>query len=137
MSLTRLIYSSVPFGFDEPTLAAILMDARKCNARDDITGALICRADVYLQLLEGPEAAVTAALARIRRDDRHAELVLRLEDRPDARLFGAWAMLHDPAQSWAWDQAQVADGALDRAAPQDFLAVFEGLAARQGTGDPA
>ena len=48
-------------------LAGIPMDARRCNVRDGVTGALICRDDLFLQMLEGPEAAVEATHARIRR----------------------------------------------------------------------
>ena len=54
--LIQLIYSSRPFGFDEATLNGILMFARRNNPREAITGALICRHDLYLQLLEGPPA---------------------------------------------------------------------------------
>ena len=61
--MIQLIYASQPFGFDAAMLNGILSDARRCNVRDEVTGALICRADVYLQLLEGPEPAVDAAFA--------------------------------------------------------------------------
>ncbi|MEO1331606.1 MAG: BLUF domain-containing protein, partial [Pseudomonadota bacterium] len=50
--LTQLVYSSQPFGYDDIMLNGILNDARRCNLRDDITGALVCRHDIYLQLLE-------------------------------------------------------------------------------------
>ena len=39
----QLIYASRPFGYDDLTLTSILMQARKNNARNGITGALICR----------------------------------------------------------------------------------------------
>jgi hypothetical protein len=61
--LIQLIYSSKPFGFDEAALNQILIIARRNNPRDSITGALICRLDLYLQLLEGPQAAVEATAA--------------------------------------------------------------------------
>ena len=76
MSLMQLIYASTPFGFDNPTLNQVLSVARRNNARDDITGALICRADLYLQMLEGPRAAVTATFQKIMADDRHLDVVL-------------------------------------------------------------
>ena len=56
--LYQIIYRSRPFGFDETSLAGILLDARRCNTRDAISGALVCRHDIFLQLLEGPEAVV-------------------------------------------------------------------------------
>jgi hypothetical protein len=53
MTLFRAVYSSRPFGFDSAILNGILVDARRSNERDGITGALICRGDIYLQWLEG------------------------------------------------------------------------------------
>ena len=41
MSLFRALYTSRPFGFDTGILNGILLDARRANARDGITGALI------------------------------------------------------------------------------------------------
>jgi Sensors of blue-light using FAD len=89
--LLQLTYASRPFGYEANILSSILIEARRCNTRDGITGALICRDDLYLQLLEGPEKAVEAAYARICADDRHIE-VRRLARRmiaDDARMFGA------------------------------------------------
>ena len=63
MSVVQLIYASRPFGFDQAMLNGILSQSRRCNSRDGITGALICRADVYLQLLEGSAAALDATYA--------------------------------------------------------------------------
>ena len=66
----QLIYASQPFGYDELTLVGISAAARCNNARDGITGAVICRADLLVQLrggiferLEPPEAASVPALS--------------------------------------------------------------------------
>lgn len=124
MTLFRAIYTSQPFGYDEAILSSILMQARKANARDDITGALICRADIYMQWLEGPENKVRDAIARIARDDRHLDVRVHVAEPANARVFGAWAMLHDPAQTWIWTQDEIADGALDAATPQEITDFF-------------
>ena len=129
MALMQLIYASQPFGFDDAMLNGILSDARRCNARDDITGALVCRADVYLQLLEGPPAAIDAAFARIGQDDRHQDVTLLSRAAVEARLFPGWSMRDDPARSWLWTREQVAAGALPRAGRADLLSVFERVAA--------
>lgn len=129
MGLVRLVYASRPFGFDGQTLYGILSAARRNNARDDITGALICRGDLYLQLLEGPEAAVAAAYRRIEADDRHLEVTRLLAGPAEARLFAAWAMRDDPARSWMWTQAEVAEGAVERAGAAQILGVFDRLRA--------
>ena len=129
MGLVRLIYASQPFGFDDAMLNGILSDARRCNARDGVTGALICRADVYLQLIEGDEAVIEATFARIAKDDRH-DGVKRLSLEPAAaRIFPDWAMKDDPARSWLWTPKEVAAGALDRASRGELLAVFARVAA--------
>ena len=128
MPLTQLIYHSQPFGFDDAMLGGILLQARRNNARDGLTGALIVRADIYLQLLEGPEAAVMATFARIRGDNRHLA-VRQVSAAPvTTRLFPAWTMRDDPARSWLWSAAEVEAGALTAAAPGAVRAVFERLA---------
>jgi hypothetical protein len=128
MPVLQLIYASRPFGFDDAMLAGILLDARRCNARDGITGMLICRADLYLQLLEGEAVAVDAAYRRIAADDRHTDLRLLSRGVVAERLFPLWSMRDDPAQSWLWTKDQVDAGALDRAPAVDIQAVFHRLA---------
>ncbi|MDO9639873.1 MAG: BLUF domain-containing protein [Pseudotabrizicola sp.] len=130
MPLLQLVYASRPFGFDQVTLTAILFDARRCNTRDDITGALICRDDLFLQLLEGPVAAVEAAYARIRADDRHVEVreLLCRVIADDQRMFAGWAMKDDPATSLIWSREEVAEGVPERAGEAAVLAVFARLA---------
>ena len=132
--LWQLIYSSQPFGYDAATLNGVLLDARRCNARDGISGALICRDDIYLQLLEGPETAVRTAFERIARDDRHLDIRTHLSESISRRSFGQWAMLHDPARSWIWSREEIAAGALDRASAEEVRGVFDRLA--QESADP-
>ena len=129
MELTRIVYASRPFGFDAAGLRSILFTARANNARDDITGALICRADLYLQMLEGPRDAVEAAFARIEADDRHLEIARLTEGPAQARMFPGWAMRDDPAASWMWSPAEVDAGAVTRASAEEVMDVFRRLAA--------
>ena len=127
MELVQLVYASRPFGFDDAVLNGILLQARQNNPRDDITGALICRADIYLQMLEGPEAAVEAAFVRIKRDDRHLE-VKRLFCLPVAeRMFPCWAMRDYPARNWMCTKQDIADGIIYRASSDDILDIFRKL----------
>lgn len=127
--LIQLIYSSKPFGFDEAALNGILIIARRNNPRDAITGALICRRDLYLQLLEGPQPAVETRYSSIARDNRHVDVVKRVSRPVTQRLFPQWAMRDDPARSWMWTAKEIDEGALDRADPAEFIAVFSRLAA--------
>ena len=128
MSLTQIVYSSKPFGFDASVLDDILTISRSRNSKTDITGTLICRADMYLQLIEGPDAAIQATYQRIAMDDRHVEMNLLLSREITERLFPKWAMRDDPARSWMWTQQEISDGAVAAATPQDIMAIFERLA---------
>jgi len=128
MPMFQLIYASHPFGFDEGTLAAILVVAQRCNERDGITGALICRSDLYMQLLEGPQDLVEAAYRRIKWDRRHVNVRLLSQRNVTERLFPDWAMRHDPARSWMWTQEEVNAGAIEHATEAEAVAIFERLA---------
>lgn len=132
MDIFRAIYTSQPFGFDDSILRGILSIARQYNARDGITGALICRADLYLQWLEGPEDKVRATVGRIAADDRHLEMKLHVSEPAQARLFGDWDMLHDPAATWVWTPEEIAGGAIARASAAEVVAFFVRLRAGVG-----
>lgn len=124
MATQQLIYMSRPFGYDASDLRNILAISRVRNSRDDITGALICRSDIYLQLLEGPPGKVEAAFQRICKDDRHVEVHVLVRAGTEDRLFGEWAMKHDPAPSWLWAPEEVHAGVPQRASVRDVRAVF-------------
>ena len=125
--LTQLIYASQPFGYDSTLLTTILNDARRCNIRDNISGALVCRHDLYLQLLEGPKEAVNAAYTRIERDDRHVGIKQLVNEPIAERFFEKWAMLHDPAISLIWNQEQIKNGILDQTPSSEIVNMFKSI----------
>ncbi len=126
--MKQLIYRSQPFGFDRAMLAGILVQARRNNSRADITGALICRHDLYLQLIEGPEAAIDTVYSKITADDRHCDVRLLLAGTVEERLFPEWEMLDDDMPTLTWSPAEIADGAIESAPPGALHAVFERVA---------
>ena len=127
--MKQVIYRSQPFGFDRAMLAGILVGARRNNARDAITGALICRHDLYLQLIEGAAPAIDALYARILRDDRHSDVRLLLSDTVETRMFPEWSMLDDEMPSMAWSPAEVMAGAIEAASATAVRQIFERVAA--------
>ncbi|KQP69938.1 blue light sensor protein [Methylobacterium sp. Leaf111] len=129
MKLVQLVYASRPFGFDQSTLDGILTQSRRCNTRDGLTGALVCRGDIYLQLLEGNADALDATYARIVQDDRHLEITRLVYADATERLFPAWSMRSDPARTWMWSQDDVAKGVATQASPESVLGIFRRLAA--------
>jgi hypothetical protein len=93
--LLRLIYASRFTGaerdFDE-VLRAVIAKSIQNNRLDDVTGFLVAGEGRFLQLLEGPVAAVEAVYARIGRDPRHADLALIHNGHAERRLFRDWNM---------------------------------------------
>lgn len=128
MTLIRLIYASRPFGFDDLALMGILNTAQQNNKRDGITGALICREDVYVQWLEGPREAVTHRYGRIVQDDRHTDVAVLVNEDTQERMFPTWAMRHDPAQSWMWSPQDISRGCLDHVTRDEVLEMFTRVA---------
>ncbi|WP_428679530.1 BLUF domain-containing protein [Sphingopyxis sp.] len=78
-------------------IAAILTSARRNNARDELTGALIYNGFNFMQALEGPDEKVEACLAIIRADARHSGMVELRRRTIETRTFAEWSMLYDPS----------------------------------------
>ena len=124
MTYLRLIYASRPVDYDAATLDDILMDARSRNVQDDVTGALIARSDIYLQLLEGEPLAVDRTYGRIMRDPRHENLQILVRRLTGWRLFSDWTMRGAPARGWMWSPRDVATGIPTRATRPEVEAIF-------------
>ena len=90
--IKQVIYVSKPVGFDEEILNNILTLSRFNNERNQITGALVCRSDLYLQYLEGPAHKIDSVYSKIKIDDRHEDVRLLEDGRSRRRLFSNWAM---------------------------------------------
>lgn len=126
--MKQLIYHSQPFGFDEAMLRGILMQARRNNKRDGITGALICRHDMYLQLIEGPDAAIDTLYAKIVADDRHSDVRLADSADVDTRMFPDWDMLDDSMPGVTFSCEGISEGAIEDASPEALRAAFAQIA---------
>jgi hypothetical protein len=122
--MKHLIYSSRPFGFDQNTLNGILVTSIDNNKKGHITGALICRSDLYLQYLEGPTVTIDQTFDKIKRDDRHVEVKILKEGMHSERLFPRWAMRDDPVRSWMWSREEVDKGALDTIDANEAYSIF-------------
>ncbi|PTM40926.1 BLUF domain-containing protein [Bosea sp. 124] len=96
VEIQRLVYAST-FNLGRidsapVALRDILSASRRNNSRDGITGYLIFDGETFLQILEGPKAAVEATAARIEADKRHRAMSV-LGFRPSSdRLFPNWSM---------------------------------------------
>ncbi|MCG7198977.1 BLUF domain-containing protein [Marinobacter pelagius] len=103
MSLIRLAYASEAT-FDaqpvakgvEPHVARILMTSRKNNARVGLVGGLYYGNNRFFQYLEGEEEDVHKTFDRIKRDDRHRNILTLIEEPIEARTFSDWSMKYVP-----------------------------------------
>ena len=127
MKTFQLIYFSQPFGYSLEILSSILTTSRVNNKRKNITGALICREDIFLQLLEGPKEHIEKTYESIKRDDRHLNVEHLVKHNTDQRLFPAWAMKDDPVKTWMWSKEEVANGIVTKLTKEEIINVFEKL----------
>ena len=93
MSLYSLIYVSIAQDeLSRQELLDLLRTSRENNERSDVTGLLLYKDGRFMQLLEGPEAAVCATYARIARDSRHYDVTILHEGKIEERDFDDWLM---------------------------------------------
>ena len=122
--IKQVIYVSKQIDFDKKILDQILLQSAANNEKNNITGALICRSDLYLQFLEGPAHKVDDLYSRINTDTRHSEVKLLEETRSKRRLFSNWAMKGDPAKEWMWTRSEIINGILERLSKDDAMNIF-------------
>lgn len=93
MNLAQLVYCSQPSsGVSSSDIEEILAVARGFNERRDITGYLVFRNDVFVQVLEGEREKVSQLYHKIARDRRHQDLVLLGVWDIESRRFSDWSM---------------------------------------------
>ena len=123
IKLKHVIYISRPTHFDHLVLDDILTKSRSNNPAIEVTGNLIYHADLFLQLLEGPNLAVDKLYETILADNRHADIVKLRDETFNRRLFASWAMKNDSHQSWMLSRIEITQISSDEA-----LQLFDRLA---------
>ncbi len=113
--------------------------SRRNNARDGVTGAMLCTAGCFAQVIEGGLDDVQRTFERIQCDPRHTDVVVLRAEPAGHRLFGGWDMaLADAAGDAGAGQALA--GALlrpDERTGADILALLDGLVRREAEWSPA
>ena len=92
--LERLVYCSralVPTS-SLLVISDILAVSHRNNARDGLTGALAVSDGWFLQVLEGPPAALDSLLRRLDGDPRHSDMQVLSRRPASGRLFSEWSM---------------------------------------------
>ncbi|MEJ8851275.1 BLUF domain-containing protein [Variovorax rhizosphaerae] len=121
-----------------PQLEALLVEARRLNLQNDVTGMLLYSDGCFMQCFEGLEDAVHDTYARIRASRQHTRIVELLNEQVDARSFADWQMgfaQPEPADWMTLSHARwrsMASEALCSVANSPGLDLLRGVAARSG-----
>jgi hypothetical protein len=100
--MLSLVYvSSGSRPFSDADLVELLKKAREKNTRLKITGMLLYKNGLFVQVLEGPDDPVRQLFATISADNRHRGTSCLQERQIEKRQFADWKMafqvLDDPA----------------------------------------
>ena len=96
--LHYLIYrSQASRAVHEVTLPPLLQRARQHNQQANLSGLLLYASGQFLQVLEGPEPALSSLYARIRTDPRHFAVHTLAYGPVAERAFADWRMAYAPA----------------------------------------
>ena len=90
----HLVYvSAATHPLDKADLLQMLKEARERNQQLGVTGLLLYKDGDFIQLLEGDKATVKALFQdSIRKDPRHRNIQVLIEDEAPKRLFADWSM---------------------------------------------
>jgi len=91
--LYQIVYLSFSSdNFKHSDIDQILEVSRKNNEGNNITGMLLYRGGVFLQLLEGDKEEVTKLFDKISQDKRHKHVKTLIEITDGERIFTDWTM---------------------------------------------
>jgi len=91
--LFRIIYvSTASKFFDRTELLNFLQQTRERNTRVGITGLALYKDGQFMQVLEGGEAAVREAFARISQRLEHYGIMIIVQEYIEQRQFADWSM---------------------------------------------
>ena len=106
--LLSIVYaSSAAQPYSDEDLALLLTQCRANNARYGLTGMLLYRNGLFLQVLEGPADVLRERMSIIDADLRHTEVRILLRETIDQRQFPEWTMGYEPLSD---DQADDVPG---------------------------
>jgi hypothetical protein len=78
----------------EVQIRQILATARTHNPKAGLTGAMTFNESCFAQVLEGGEDQLAPIYEKIRRDPRHTDVKMLVQDNPTQRLFPSWSMAY-------------------------------------------
>jgi len=135
MNILQLIYiSHATQKLSEQDLNKILAEARPSNESRNITGMLLYRDGLFIQVLEGEEAVIEQLLSNIKKDTRHHDVHVVSKQIVKHREFSDWSMgfkniSHDMegANSFLESTKEPIDNTLQPSTARKLLATFRDM----------
>ena len=91
--MRRVIYLSTSRNLlSNAEIEEILAVSRRRNQEDQVTGLLVYHEGCFFQALEGTAQAVETVFDRIKKDPRHASILMLLDTAVASRAFPDWSM---------------------------------------------
>lgn len=91
--ITELVYYSLSnIEATSKNMADILVQSRQLNSKKNITGCLLYHDKIFLQLLEGEKEVIKNLFKTIKKDKRHSNVTLIMEEEVEERMFPSWSM---------------------------------------------
>ena len=91
--LIHIVYVSFSQKYlSDNQLDELLIDIRKRNKKQKVTGLLLYNDGSFIQLIEGNSKVIKSLFEKIKQDNRHTNVVLLLEEKIKKRAFPDWAM---------------------------------------------
>ena len=107
MILRHIAYRSVATGLaTPPAIDALLLDARRFNALQEVTGMLLHDGQRFFQYIEGLPTALDEVMARITRSSLHHGIRIIADDSHSRREFAGWHMGFNPAPATLLQQLE-------------------------------
>jgi hypothetical protein len=78
-SLRQIAYishTSSPYGFEQEEIDDILLNSRRFNSQNDITGLLLYHNTHIFQVIESDDDVINQVMSRISADTRHRSIIV-------------------------------------------------------------
>jgi len=90
--MRRIVYISTSAGLPAEEVDRLVESAQRNNAEREITGFLLYNGRNFLQLIEGPKAALMSLMATLARDSRHSGMLTLIDEPIEERSCPSWSM---------------------------------------------
>lgn len=99
-------YSIANTEITSEVISNIVETARTFNSKNNITGCLLYHKNIFLQLLEGEKEDVNNLFNTIKKDKRHTNITLIIEETISKRMFTDWSMAFHEIENKETDMHQ-------------------------------